>query len=77
MLEFKIPMPLGFVEASGTPWKLQSTFIREGIKPVIRYNDVIQDSNIQQDATLLDLSGDLFIRLAWLGVATGMVVPLM
>jgi len=57
--------------------QLKTTFVREGIKPVFPYDDVIQDGHIQQDTTLLDLSGDLFIRLAWLGVAAGMVMPLM
>ena len=55
--------------------QLKTTFIREGIKPVIPNDDVIQDGHIQQDATLLDLSGNLFIRLAWLCVAAGMVMP--
>ena len=39
--------------------QLKTTFIREGIKPVIPNDDVIQDGHIQQDATLFDFSGDL------------------
>lgn len=54
--------------------QLHKPLISKRKEPVISHNNVIQDSHIQQDTTFLDLSGDLFIRLAGLSIATGMVV---
>jgi len=56
---------------------LQSTFISEGIKPIIPDNDVIQDGNIQQNAAIPDLICDLVIGFAWLEVAGRMVMTFM
>ena len=60
-------MPLGFIMASGTPGTLNGTFIRKRIIPVIPDDDVIQNSNIQHYAAILDLFGDLVDPLHWAG----------
>jgi len=71
-------MPLGFVGASGAPGdQLETTFIREGIKPVICHDDVIQDSHIEQQAAIFDFLGNSIVGLTRLGIATRMVVALM
>lgn len=68
-------MPLGFAEASGTPITyLETSFIREGIKPVIPYDDMIQDSHIEQQSAIFDLPGNLSIGITRYCVATRVVV---
>jgi len=38
---------------------------------------VIQDGNIQQNAAIPDLFGDLIVSFTWLEIAAGMIVTLM
>ena len=53
---------------------LNSPFIRKGIVALIPYNDMIQYGNIQQNAAIPDLLGDLGVGFARLEVAAGMIV---
>jgi len=54
--------------------RLKNPFISEGIVPILPDDDMIQDSNIQQNSTIPDLLGDLIVGFARLAVAAGMVV---
>jgi hypothetical protein len=56
---------------------LYQAFISEGIITIGSDDQVIQDSQIQQFATLNQLPGEVDICLRWVGIPTRMVMKLM
>ena len=68
-IENKIPMPLGFTSASGTPCILHGPVICKGIVPVISDDDVIQNIYIKHHPAIPELLGQLAISF------TGLCIP--